>query len=237
MRTITRKVRQNAQTHFGYAKRFHESRNIQGPYFAAGDFCFVLIQCKSHKFSHSFRGPFRIMRVINEHLYVVRLAPGVEKVINICKMKPFPVNKYSSRKLPRSETEPGVDKDLQQRLDIPVQQVPDPESSSDEEIITSSHRPRRRPRQAPAVDNSTLDPETPEFIPSQIPGADPISTPQNLSDGDEVLTDPQDELSPPSQPRRAGLRPRASLRQPDYYQAGNAAVNMQSLISLWDSRS
>ena len=87
---------------------------------------------------------------------------------------------------------------------------------------------------SPVVDSSTLDPETPAFIPTQIPEVDPISTPRDISVGDEVLTDPQDELSPPSQPRRAGVRPRESLRQPDYYQAGTSGVNVQSLVNQFD---
>ena len=77
---------------------------------------------------------------------------------------------------------------------------------------------------SPAVDSSTLDPEAPAFIPSQVPEADPILTPQDISSEEAVLTELKNEPSP-AQTRRAGLRPRAGLRKPDCFQAGAATVN------------
>ena len=94
MRTIIRKVRKHSEAHFMYAKRAHE-KNVLGPYFKVGDLCFLLINCPTHKFSHRYRGPFEIAKVINDHLYVVKIAPGVERVVNLSKLKQYTPSKYN----------------------------------------------------------------------------------------------------------------------------------------------
>ena len=97
MKAICRKVRENANVDFLYAKNHHD-RNLLGPYFKAGDLCYVLINCPTHKHSIRWRGPLLVNKVINDHLYVVQISPGQEKVINISKMKHFKRNKYKIHK-------------------------------------------------------------------------------------------------------------------------------------------
>ena len=99
MKAICRKVRENANVDFLYAKNHHD-RNLLGPYFKAGDLCYVLINFPTHKDSNRWRGPLLVNKVINDHLYVVQISPGQEKVINISKMKHFKRNKYNIHKYP-----------------------------------------------------------------------------------------------------------------------------------------
>ena len=95
MKSISLQVRKNADTDFMYAKKFHD-RNLHGPYFKAGDFCYVLIDCPSHKFAPRWRGPFVIKEAINDHIYRVTLQPGQDKIINISKLKHYKINRFSS---------------------------------------------------------------------------------------------------------------------------------------------
>ena len=102
MKNINRKVRENADIDFLYAKNQHD-RNRLGPYFKTGDLCYVLINCPSHKHSIRWRGPLLVNKVINDHLYVVQISPGIEKVVNISKMKHFARNKFNVSKYPAPE--------------------------------------------------------------------------------------------------------------------------------------
>ena len=106
MKKINRKVRENADVDFLYAKNQHD-RNLSGPFFSAGDLCYVLINCPTHKHSIRWRGPLLVNKVINDHLYVVAIAPGKEKVINISKMKHFKRNKYNTDKYPQLSSPTG----------------------------------------------------------------------------------------------------------------------------------
>ena len=103
MKNINRKVRENADVDFLYAKNQHD-RNRLGPYFKSGDLCYVLINCPTHKHSIRWRGPLLVNKVINDHLYVVQVSPGQEKVVNISKMKHFTRNRYNIGRYPA----PGV---------------------------------------------------------------------------------------------------------------------------------
>ncbi|KAL5250482.1 hypothetical protein ACHWQZ_G016276 [Mnemiopsis leidyi] len=98
IKRVIRKVRENSELDFRYAQKHHD-RNLHGPYFKQGDYCFVLVQCPKHKFAPRFRGPFEVKKVVNDHLYVVEYGPGVEKVTNICKMKHYELNKFSKARL------------------------------------------------------------------------------------------------------------------------------------------
>ena len=103
MKTVIRKVRENSNNHFMYAKNFHD-RNVMGPFFKMHDLCYILIECPSHKFGSRWRGPFLITDVINDHLYKVQLAPGKEKITNISKMKHYEKNKYSVEPITNQST-------------------------------------------------------------------------------------------------------------------------------------
>ena len=105
IKTIIRKVRENSETDFRYAKNFHD-RNLMGPFFKVADLCYLLIDCPAHKFGSKWRGPFVITGVINDHLYKVLIAPNKEKVINISKMKHYQKSKYSANPLVTAQSTP-----------------------------------------------------------------------------------------------------------------------------------
>ncbi|KAL5251616.1 hypothetical protein ACHWQZ_G017106 [Mnemiopsis leidyi] len=127
MKRVIRKVRENSEIDFSYAQKQYD-RNIHGPYFKKGDYCFVLIQCPTHKFAPRFRGPFEVKKVINDHLYVVEFGPGVEKVTNISKMKHYEVNRFSKRKVGVTQ---NVDDVVQEKVDLSERDDRGKSSSSD----------------------------------------------------------------------------------------------------------
>ena len=100
-KSILRKVRENAEQDFKYSQKFHD-KNLHGPYFKAGDYCFILIQCPSHKFSPKWRGPYRVTKTISSHLCVVQISDTEEKVCNISKMKHYTISKFSPRLNPEA---------------------------------------------------------------------------------------------------------------------------------------
>ena len=132
MKTTLRKVRENADTDFLYSKNQHD-RNVLGPYFKAGDLCYVLINCPQHKYSIRWRGPLLVKKVINDHLYVVQITPDMEKVINISKMKHFTRNRFNITKYPLSGT--GTDSQASNSnthtgvKDVPVKPTTDTKTS------------------------------------------------------------------------------------------------------------
>ena len=99
VRNITRKVRIQAEADYMYAKTFYD-KTLHGPGFKEGEKCYLLIECKQHKFSPRWRGPCIVKKVVNEHVYVVDLGNGQEKVVNISKLKHFVENKYTQRTPP-----------------------------------------------------------------------------------------------------------------------------------------
>ena len=88
VKRIAHRVRKNANTDFKYADTCHE-KSLHGPYFKVGDLCYTFVECPAHKFSYRWRGPFEVKKVINDHLYVVRLEGGEDKVCSISKLKHF----------------------------------------------------------------------------------------------------------------------------------------------------
>lgn len=125
LKRIMYKVREQSRADFMYASKQHD-RNLHGPYFKMGDLCFVLVQCPHHKFAPRFRGPFRITKVINDHLYVVDFGQGVEKVTNLCKMKRYEVNKFTQKASSSELEEPSRHQEKEENHC-------DTETSSDEE--------------------------------------------------------------------------------------------------------
>ena len=145
IKTIIRKVQENAEIDFMYAKRYHD-RNIHGPFFKEGDYCYVLIQCPSHKFSHRWRGPLRVNKVINDHLYVIQITPEKEKVVNISKMKHYDLNKYSEkgiRNVKAPEKHFSTDSTLKKH---PKTMTSDDESDDEMVIFYPVKKPPRKPR-------------------------------------------------------------------------------------------
>lgn len=102
IRTIVQKARKHAALDFQYADNSY-NKNLHGPYFEEKDWCFTLINCPTHKFSERWQGPYRICKKISDHLYVVELDNGTEKVVNISKLKRYTRSKYSPQLNPKAQ--------------------------------------------------------------------------------------------------------------------------------------
>ena len=149
MKRIIRRVRESADVDFMYAQRQHD-RNLHGPYFKENDFCFVLVQCPKHKFAPRFRGPCRVKKVLNDHLYVEEYGPGLEKVTNISKMKHYEMNRFSEKRVATRENSSGPAEP--ERKDPVRRDSDESDSSSDEEWWM----PEQVESRNPVVRESTL---------------------------------------------------------------------------------
>ena len=94
---ILKKVSRNLNSYYAHSDTSF-NKGIRNTPFKAGDLCFVMIRCPVHKFAPRWYGPVRVVKVINDHVYVIKLQ-GLEKVINISKLKRYDVNKFSPSNL------------------------------------------------------------------------------------------------------------------------------------------
>ena len=94
LKQIIRQARRHAELDFKYSDNYY-NKHLHGPYFKEGDWCFTLISCPKHKFSARWKGPYRIGKVISDHLYVIELEDGKDKLVNISKLKRYKKNRYS----------------------------------------------------------------------------------------------------------------------------------------------
>ena len=92
-RSVIHKVRKNLNAYYAYSD-MNFNNGIKNPPFKAGDYCFVLIRCPTHKFAPRWHGPVKIIKAVNDNVYVIQLG-DVEKVMNISKLKRYDSNKYS----------------------------------------------------------------------------------------------------------------------------------------------
>ena len=104
MKYIVSNVRLNAARDFGYADNANNKHFKPSAPLSAKDYVYTLVNCPLHKFQKRWRGPYKINKVINDHLCVVELDGGVNKLFNITKLKSYQVSKYSP---PRILTEGG----------------------------------------------------------------------------------------------------------------------------------
>ena len=119
-RTILRKARRHAEADFRYADNYY-NKNLHGPYFKEGDWCYTLIECVRHKFSQRWKGPYRIIKSLGPHLYVLDMGNGKDKLVNVSKLKSYRYSRFSPEQL-------GLDPDAQEFLPA-------------ETIVTPSHTP------------------------------------------------------------------------------------------------
>ena len=98
MRTIVNKAQIATGQRIKYMKRQYD-KNVKLHDFEAGDMCLLLELWPKHKYSKRWRGPYKVVKKITDHNYVMDVN-GTEKVVSISKMKPYTVNKYS--RLPQS---------------------------------------------------------------------------------------------------------------------------------------
>ena len=89
----TKIARDNSQRRAKYMAKQYDKR-VRGPYFKAGDWCFLLELWPKHKYADSWRGPYKVVKALNDHNYVVDVE-GKEKVVSISKMKPYRLNRHS----------------------------------------------------------------------------------------------------------------------------------------------
>ncbi|KAL5261555.1 hypothetical protein ACHWQZ_G007311, partial [Mnemiopsis leidyi] len=90
---VTRVARDNSQRRAKYMAKQYDKR-VRGPYFKVGDWCFLLELWPKHKYADTWRGPYKVVKALNDHNYVVEVE-GKEKVVSISKMKPYRLNKHS----------------------------------------------------------------------------------------------------------------------------------------------
>ena len=97
LKTLIRRARQNGAADFLSADNWY-NKHLHGPFFKEGDWCFILENCPAHKFSKRWRGPYRIVKVVSEHVYYVDVN-GTDKLLNISKLKHYKKNAYSPKGL------------------------------------------------------------------------------------------------------------------------------------------
>ena len=73
------------------AKRYNINATVSN--FNEGQYCYVRINVPTKKFSARWTGPWKIIKKINENLYIV-LVDNKESVTNVGKMKPYKHSKY-----------------------------------------------------------------------------------------------------------------------------------------------
>ena len=147
MRGIIARARKHAALDYASTDNTY-NRKLQGPYFEENSWCLLLIECPKHKFSQRWRGPYQVKKVINQHLYVVSIADGQEKVVNIGKMKHYKYSQYSPAhvQVNPSKTTTAVSRHTQ----LPSETTQDNEGASSRGItVVVPHQPtlttERRP--------------------------------------------------------------------------------------------
>ena len=171
MKQTVRKVRENADRDFMYSKNYHD-KNLLGPYFKAGDLCYVLINCPTHKFSIRWRGPLMINKVINEHLYVIQIAPGREKTVNISKLKHYKRNKYNKDRFPFPPTpsQPLQKKQATLQTPVPSPHRDDSDDDDEDEFVTVQNTVGQRTSTSGHVIPTSQRPAVPtQALPTRLP--------------------------------------------------------------------
>ena len=137
---VTRTARDNSQRRAKYMATQYDKR-VRGPYYKTGDWCFLLELWPKHKYADTWRGPYKVVKSLNDHNYVVEVE-GKEKVVSISKMKPYRINKHS-------EIAYNPDKTVISEKKQPVKQKSRQNDSSSDEgsvILTWEAPPRRKSR-------------------------------------------------------------------------------------------
>ena len=106
-------------------------KKVKGPFFEKGEYCLVLVNVPKHKFSEKWKGPYLITDKINDWNYIIPIE-GQEKIINVEKMKPYVINKYSILPQP---TSPSKLENPIPTENVDTKSDQDSDSSSDEEFF------------------------------------------------------------------------------------------------------
>ena len=100
VRNLTREVQRNTRKRAEYtAKQYN--KNLHEPNFNVGDYIMLLINVKEHKLGPAWRGPYKIIKKINDYNYIVEIdkVKGVTRLTSVTKMQPYASsdNKYANK--------------------------------------------------------------------------------------------------------------------------------------------
>jgi hypothetical protein len=129
------------------------------PPFKAGELCFVRIRCPKHKFSVRYFGPTKIVKSVNDRVYVVDIN-GEEKVVNIAKLKRYRVNKFSPSQYQLEKEDLSVSP-KQFNPAITSKEVTN--SKDHVEAASPPSHPRRSTRQPKKTVKFQIDPEYKDY--------------------------------------------------------------------------
>ena len=175
MRSIVNKAQIATGQRVKYMKRQYD-KNIKLHDFKAGDLCMLLELWPKHKYSKRWRGPYKVVKKISDHNYVVD-ADGTEKVVNLSKMKPYTKSKYS-RLPPRP---PKTYKSARCDKKKETFRKPDSSESSDDELWLTAYKPvfrRRSPRIATRTGSAQKSQETVTTSEAEYPSAPHVCEPE-----------------------------------------------------------
>ena len=218
VRNIVQKARKHAALDFQYADNTY-NKNLKGPYFEENDWCFTLVNCPSHKFSERWQGPFRVCKKLGDHLYVIEIDNGKEKVINISKMKRYAPNKFSHDKRMNPEAPEFTPADQLTTDQTTLQSQEEPRAGCDLEVTfqpvncreTTSLTNHDTP-QVPTVTDPTVRTETVDGDWSLIEreNADHGEASTMVNDQHSTVINPPnpDPTGPPEEPDRYPKRSR-----------------------------
>ena len=89
---IMNKVQKTMNKHVSLmCKQFN--KNVTGPFFEVGQWCYTKINVPSNKFSARWTGPWKIVHKISDNVYVV-VVNHKECIVNVTKMKAYQPSKY-----------------------------------------------------------------------------------------------------------------------------------------------
>ena len=120
---IIAEVSKKLKSYYAYSDMSF-NKGIMNPPFKEKELCYVRIRCPTHKLSPRWYGPVPIVKVINDHVYVVKLPSG-EKVVNISKLKRY---KACSRYPPGTDTNtqsPAADNRVTPEIQVTPDQSPE----------------------------------------------------------------------------------------------------------------
>ena len=192
---ILLKVSRNIQSSYAH-EDMNFNKNIRNSPFKTGDLCFVMIRCPTHKFSPRWYGPVPIVKVINDHVYVIKLMDK-EKVVNISKLKRYHVNKYTPNSQDLTPKQHGTKGDNSTSLTKTEKQSTEPGvqitvQSGGHEDLTSEDNARLATQDSQPTD---ITPNT-QAGDSGGPSDDPVTL--DISDNDSEPSDEEPETTQPS---------------------------------------
>ena len=163
VRDITRKALEHTKRAAQYQCKQY-NKHLKEISFEQGQFCFLLCNTPSHKYSEKWLGPFEVIEKISDHNYVVNVN-GTEKIVNVSKMKLYKMNKYTQ--LPREpmqsdseyETADETPKEIKDKNKSNISKQRDSDDSSDDGIIISFPNLRApRPTSQPVISTDLRSP-------------------------------------------------------------------------------